>query len=80
MAIENEAGNSERLEKVASARGHGLIGMRERASMLRGTLTAGHTTSGGFRVATSLPLDNRLSAGDVPPTAPDTAEREETGR
>jgi signal transduction histidine kinase len=36
---------------------HGLVGMRERAAMLRGTLTAGPTADGGFVVEAILPLD-----------------------
>jgi signal transduction histidine kinase len=36
--------------------GHGLIGMRERAAMLGGTLEAGPTGEGGFEVAAQLPL------------------------
>jgi signal transduction histidine kinase len=36
--------------------GRGLIGMRERAAMLRGTLSA-HPTATGFRVAARLPID-----------------------
>jgi len=36
--------------------GHGLIGMRERTVMLGGSLTAGPTADGGFRVAAVLPM------------------------
>ncbi|MEU0939730.1 sensor histidine kinase [Embleya sp. NPDC005971] len=36
--------------------GHGLIGMRERAKILGGTLTAGPCPDGGFRVHLTLPL------------------------
>jgi len=36
--------------------GHGLLGMRERAMMLGGTLTAGPRPGGGFRVRAQLPL------------------------
>ncbi|GIH65295.1 sensor histidine kinase [Microbispora siamensis] len=36
--------------------GHGLIGMRERASLFHGTLTAGPLASGGFGVRAVLPL------------------------
>ncbi|HEY3505151.1 MAG TPA: histidine kinase [Actinocatenispora sp.] len=39
----------------ADGPGHGLVGMRERATMLGGTLTAGRTADGGFRVAAVLP-------------------------
>jgi signal transduction histidine kinase len=36
--------------------GHGLVGMRERATMLGGSLDAGPTGDGGFRVAAVLPV------------------------
>ncbi|MGW5266002.1 sensor histidine kinase [Microbispora sp. NPDC004025] len=36
--------------------GHGLIGMRERAALFHGTLTAGPLASGGFGVRAVLPL------------------------
>ena len=35
--------------------GHGLIGMRERAAMFGGTLTAGPRDGRGFEVRASLP-------------------------
>lgn len=38
--------------------GQGLTGMRERASLLGGALTAGPTTDGGFSVTAVLPLDD----------------------
>ncbi len=36
---------------------HGLVGMRERATMLSGQLTAGPTPEGGFAVVATLPLE-----------------------
>jgi len=36
--------------------GHGLVGLRERASMLGGAVTAGPTTDGGYRLRASFPL------------------------
>nr|WP_184830212.1 sensor histidine kinase [Jiangella mangrovi] len=39
----------------AAASGHGLPGMRERAAVVGGTLTAGPTTTGGFAVTAVLP-------------------------
>lgn len=38
-------------------RGHGLIGMRERANAAGGTLQSGPGPGGGFRVSARLPLD-----------------------
>jgi signal transduction histidine kinase len=37
--------------------GHGLLGMRERAGMLGGTLTAGPCPEGGYEVTARLPTD-----------------------
>jgi len=37
--------------------GHGVLGMRERAAMLGGTLAAGPTPDGGYLVEAVLPLD-----------------------
>jgi signal transduction histidine kinase len=45
------------LEGDGSARGHGLVGMRERASLLGGTLDAGPLPRGGYRVHARLPLE-----------------------
>jgi signal transduction histidine kinase len=36
--------------------GHGIMGMRERAVLLDGSLTAGHLPDGGFRVLARLPI------------------------
>jgi len=51
--------------------GLGLIGMRERAELLGGTLVAGPTETGGFQVRTALPF-----AGPGDPDAPAAAEPE----
>jgi signal transduction histidine kinase len=40
-------------------RGNGLRGMRERAAMLGGTLTAGDRPTGGFEVHARLPIQER---------------------
>ncbi|WP_169947910.1 sensor histidine kinase [Microbispora sp. H11081] len=42
--------------RVGQEGGHGLIGMRERAALFHGTLTAGPLASGGFGVRAVLPL------------------------
>lgn len=48
------------LESMAGvAQCHGLVGMRERAAMLGGTLKAGPTANGGFEVVAILPLEAR---------------------
>jgi signal transduction histidine kinase len=36
--------------------GHGLVGMRERAAMVGGTLTTGRDERGGFVVEADLPV------------------------
>jgi signal transduction histidine kinase len=40
----------------AEATGHGLVGMRERVTLLGGELEAGRRVGGGFRVAARLPV------------------------
>lgn len=57
------AGVTMRISNAAPARpappspgsGHGLLGMRERTTMLGGTLTAGPTADGGYAVTATLP-------------------------
>lgn len=39
--------------------GYGLVGMRERVSLLRGEFAAGPRPGGGFRVAARIPLEGR---------------------
>lgn len=41
---------------AGGTRGHGIIGMRERALLLGGTLEAGPRPGGGFRVLAQLPI------------------------
>ena len=48
--------------------GKGLLGMRERAAMFRGSLTAGPRPGGGFRVRAEIPLPpSPTAAGDDRP-------------
>ncbi|SED72630.1 sensor histidine kinase [Ruania alba] len=53
--------------------GHGLLGMRERAAMLGGTLTTGPRQGGGFRVRAEIPVPHTppaptvLAPGQHPP-------------
>ncbi|MFG2548667.1 sensor histidine kinase [Streptomyces sp. NPDC048581] len=44
--------------------GHGLLGMRERVTALRGTLTTGPRYGGGFRVHAILPVKGRTRAAE----------------
>jgi signal transduction histidine kinase len=51
-------------ETAALSGGHGIIGMRERAALCDGSLEAGPTPDGGFRVTATLPLHPaRMLAG-----------------
>ncbi|MEU3293121.1 sensor histidine kinase [Streptomyces longwoodensis] len=52
--------------RAGAGMGHGLLGMRERAAMLGGRVTAHPTLHGGFCVLAFLPRD-----GTARPTAPD---------
>jgi signal transduction histidine kinase len=54
--------------RIASDRppGHGLIGMRERATAVGGTLSAGRRPEGGFHVRAQLPLQPAKGTGDAP--------------
>lgn len=47
-----------------AAAGHGLRGMRERATAAGGTVDIGPLADGGFRVAANLPLGDGSRAGD----------------
>jgi signal transduction histidine kinase len=58
-AVRNAPGGPAR---PAGTAGHGLLGMRERAAMLGGTLVAGPTADGGFEVTAELPLDHEENA------------------
>jgi hypothetical protein len=46
----------------ADTGGHGLRGMRERASAAGGTIGIGPVPAGGFRVTATLPLDTQPAA------------------
>jgi signal transduction histidine kinase len=50
----------------ADGGGHGLLGMRERVTAVRGTLTTGPRYGGGFRVHAILPVRNRTDAAEDP--------------
>lgn len=81
LTIDNDANGSDgRGERGAHARGHGIIGMRERATILHGTLSAGLTATGTFRVAATLPLGDRSSAVEAGRAQPFDAEHEDSDR
>jgi signal transduction histidine kinase len=59
-----------------AAAGHGLVGMRERAASVGGTLDAGAGPGGGFRVRAVLPVQGRADqARDGSDRAPGGADR-----
>jgi signal transduction histidine kinase len=47
--------------------GHGLRGLRERALLLRGSLTAGPAAGGGWRVSATLPLHDASQLREASP-------------
>jgi len=54
--------------------GHGVLGMRERATMLGGALIAGPRPGGGYRVRAEIPIPGgRPRGGDAAPLTPTTA-------
>ena len=61
IAVEDERGPGSPTVVEPPHDGRGLIGMRERASMLRGTFLA-HPTADGFLVKARLPVDGAVSA------------------
>ncbi|MFF2075098.1 sensor histidine kinase [Kitasatospora sp. NPDC058162] len=54
VEVRNEAPPGRPAETLPGG-GHGLVGLRERAQLLGGTLTAGPTQDGGFEVRAELP-------------------------
>ncbi len=55
--------------------GHGLIGMRERAAIANGTVSAGPTPEGGYRVSAAFPTSDAMTAdGTIAETTSGNAE------
>ena len=59
--------------------GQGLLGMRERATMLGGTLVAGPRPGGGYRVQAEIPIPSDAPAVPHPGGAGDTRHPGDTG-
>ncbi|GAA3179124.1 MULTISPECIES: sensor histidine kinase [Streptomyces] len=57
VVIRNPAGTS--AEGAAEGPGYGLVGLTERVAALNGRLEYGPTASGGWRVAATIPFDDR---------------------
>ncbi|AQZ64535.1 Putative two-component system sensor kinase [[Actinomadura] parvosata subsp. kistnae] len=60
LRVANGPGTGPR--EASGGAGQGLVGMRERAALLGGTLEAGPTGGGGFEVRATLPITERESA------------------
>ena len=60
VTVANDAGTA--TPRAPEGAGHGLVGMRQRTDLFGGTLLAGPTPDGGFRVTATFPVD------DVPAT------------
>ncbi|MGW9595507.1 sensor histidine kinase [Streptomyces chartreusis] len=58
-------GAATRTADVSPGAGHGLLGMRERITMLEGQLTAQPTDDGGFEVSAFLPASTKNGTGDA---------------
>ncbi|GAA2208145.1 sensor histidine kinase [Nonomuraea monospora] len=56
VQVSNDVSGAARAGARPAPGGHGLIGLRERAAAVGGTLESGPTPSGGFRVRALLPL------------------------
>ncbi|MGX7828727.1 sensor histidine kinase [Actinokineospora sp. 24-640] len=56
LEIEVRNGRPRRRPPAFPSGGHGLLGLRERASLLSGTLDAGPTADGGYRLVARYPL------------------------
>jgi signal transduction histidine kinase len=61
IAVEDERGPGGPVAVEPPHEGRGLIGMRERVAMLRGTFLA-HSTATGYLVTARLPIDGAASA------------------
>ena len=53
------------VSSTASADGHGIDGMRERAKLLGGSLDAGRLSGGGFRVRATIPVGDAPASFDA---------------
>ena len=57
LDVVNDApGNSEHAAPNGGRAGHGISGMRERVTLLGGSITIGPCEDGGFGVSATLPL------------------------
>jgi signal transduction histidine kinase len=73
LEVRNDAAAADGPASVTAGSGHGLVGMRERAAMLGGTLFAAPVPGGGFRVTAVLPVDSAY-AGEAGTGKPDAGQ------
>jgi signal transduction histidine kinase len=57
IEVRSDGGRLGATDPSLAGAGHGLLGMRERVALYRGTLDAGPLPDGGFRVQARLPLN-----------------------
>jgi signal transduction histidine kinase len=55
VTVSNDAGTA--APRAPQGAGHGLVGMRQRTDLFGGTLVAGPTPDGGFRLTATFPVD-----------------------
>ena len=60
--VSDPPGSSERAAPNGGRPGHGIAGMRERVTLLGGSITAGPRGDGGFDVWATLPLPGSSEA------------------
>jgi signal transduction histidine kinase len=70
LHISVENGGATESRALPSPPGHGLLGLRERVSRDGGTLTAGPTPAGGFRLQVWLPADEVAEEPQPRPATP----------
>lgn len=63
LTVQNDPSHGAQAELPSS--GHGLIGLRERAELLGGSMIAGPTSDGGFRLQMTLPVTESADARSV---------------
>ena len=62
--LDDGIGNGRVVAGAGGVGGNGLTGLRERAASLRGRIEAGTAPGGGYRLAVSVPVSSRATAGD----------------